>query len=89
MKKGKTAPADLSPPPRYTETDQDGNGEEVDYGKPYAFEPDFSGPIKKRSCTDVLCLVLFLAFLGGWAFVAAFGITNGDISKVQYLIHNL
>ena len=83
MKQGKTAPSDRSPPPRYTETDQvSDSSDEADYGKPYTFEPDFSGPINKRSCTDVLCLLLFLAFLGGWAFVAAFGIMNGDISKV-------
>ena len=83
MKHGKTAPSDLSPPPRYTETDQvNDTGDDVDYGKPYVFEPDFSGPINKRSCTDVICLLLFLAFLGGWAFIAAFGILNGDISKV-------
>jgi len=85
MKHGKTAPSDLSPPPRYTETDQvNDTGDDVDYGKPYVFEPDFSGPINKRSCTDVICLLLFLAFLGGWAFIAAFGIMNGDISKVLY-----
>ncbi len=49
------------------------------------FEPDFSGPVKKRSCTDVLCLLLFLAFLGGWGFVAYLAISQGDIDKVGEL----
>ena len=57
--------------------------ESKNYGEPFKFEPDFSGPIKKRSCTDVLCLVLFLAFLGGWGFVAFYGIHYGDVSKVN------
>lgn len=59
------------------------NGEE--YGSPYKFEPDFSGPVKKRKCTDVLCILLFLALLGGWGFVAFFGITQGDINRVSNL----
>ena len=57
--------------------------ESKNYGEPFKFEPDFSGPIKKRTCTDVLCLVLFLAFLGGWGFVAFYGIHYGDVSKVN------
>jgi len=39
---------------------------------------------KKRSCTDVLCLALFIAFLCGWGTVAFYGLYNGDISKVIY-----
>jgi solute carrier family 44 (choline transporter-like protein), member 2/4/5 len=31
------------------------------------------GPIKNRSCTDVLCLLLFVAFLIGWGVVGYFG----------------
>lgn len=53
------------------------------HGTPYKFDPDFHGPIKKRSCTDVICLLLFLGFLGGWGFVAFFGFTKGDINKVR------
>jgi hypothetical protein len=32
----------------------------------------------------VLCLVLFLVFLGGWGFVAYLGIQGGDIIRVIY-----
>ena len=31
------------------------------------------GPVKARSCTDILCLGLFLACLVGWAGVAVIG----------------
>ena len=36
------------------------DNESEGYGNAYKFEPDFTGPVKKRSCTDVLCLSLFL-----------------------------
>ncbi len=57
--------------------------EEHDYGAPYKFEPNFKGPTRKRGCTDVLCLVLFLVFLGCWIFVGYFAWREGDISKVH------
>jgi len=53
------------------------------YGESY--RDDGNNPIKKkRSCTDVICLLLFIAFLGGWGVVAFFGIQGGDIDKVIY-----
>ena len=33
------------------------------------------GPVKDRSCTDVLCLLVFIAFLVGWGIVGYFGTT--------------
>ena len=80
-RKGKTAPAEDSPPKKYMGEMSEQEDDEK-YGEPLKFEADFSGPIKKRSCTDILCLILFATFLGGWGFVAFFGITYGDISKV-------
>ena len=53
------------------------------YGESY--RDDGNNPIKKkRSCTDVICLLLFFVFLGGWGVVAFFGIQGGDIDKVIY-----
>ena len=53
------------------------------YGE--AYRDDGNNPIeKKRSCTDVICLLLFIAFLGAWGAVAFFGIQGGDIDKVIY-----
>jgi len=58
---------------------------EKDYGQAYFNEPHGARPvIKKRSCTDPLCLLLFLAFLAGWVLVAVMGFMGGDISKVIY-----
>lgn len=56
-------------------------------GKTYgeSYRADGNNPIaKKRSCTDVLCILLFFAFLGGWGVVAYFGFIDGDINKVIY-----
>ena len=49
------------------------------------YRDDGNNPIeKKRSCTDVICLLLFIVFLGAWGAVAFFGIQGGDIDKVIY-----
>jgi len=42
------------------------------------------GPVKNRSCTDVLCLLIFVAFLAGWGIVGYFGFLLGD---PQRLLH--
>ena len=59
------------------------DNENEGYGNAYKFEPDFTGPVKKRSCTDVLCLGLFLLLFVAWGFVAFQGISKGDINKVR------
>ncbi|XP_037084148.1 choline transporter-like 2 [Pollicipes pollicipes] len=48
------------------------------YGQPRTYDPSFHGPVKKRSCTDILCAILFFVFLVGWALVAAYAIFYGD-----------
>ncbi|KAK7076338.1 hypothetical protein SK128_014359 [Halocaridina rubra] len=53
-------------------------------GEPVKFDPEFKGPIKNRSCTDILCLLLFLAFLVGWGVVAGFAAMHGDPSRLLY-----
>ena len=42
------------------------------------------GPIKNRGCTDILCFLLFFAFLGGWGVVGYYGFKNGDPIKLIY-----
>lgn len=37
------------------------------------YDPNFKGPLKNRSCTDVICLLLFVFFLVGWGAVAFYG----------------
>lgn len=38
-------------------------------GEPIRYEPDFSGPVRNRSCTDILWLIVFILFLGLWGYV--------------------
>ncbi|XP_063226689.1 choline transporter-like 2 isoform X2 [Bacillus rossius redtenbacheri] len=56
--------------------------EDKDYGVPIKHDPDFRGPLKRRSCTDVICLLLFLVFLACWGFVAYLAFRNGDPSRL-------
>jgi len=37
-----------------------------------------NGPLENRSCRDVLCCLLFIAFMGGMIAVAAYGISAGN-----------
>ncbi|XP_030745823.1 CTL-like protein 2 isoform X1 [Sitophilus oryzae] len=48
--------------------------------QPIEYDPYFDGPTKKRSCTDVICLLLFLVFLGCWVGLGAWAIKKGDPS---------
>jgi len=54
------------------------------YGEKINFGPNWSGPVKKRHCTDVICLLGFVTFLGAWSFVAVVAAQWGDINKVIY-----
>lgn len=58
---------------------------EVDakYGKKLAYERNFKAPVwRKRSCTDVPCLLLFLVFLAAWGFIALYAWRSGDLNKL-------
>ena len=35
-----------------------------------------------RGCTDILCLIVFLAFLGAMGYATMYGFKNGDIEKL-------
>jgi len=59
------------------------NDPEHPYNRPYVHGDD-QGISKNRSCTDVICLLLFLVFLGGWGFVAFIGFRQGNIDKVLH-----
>nr|CAD7450253.1 unnamed protein product [Timema bartmani] len=52
------------------------------YREPVKYDPTFKGPLNKRSCTDVICLGLFLVFVGAWIFVGCYGFTQGDPSRL-------
>lgn len=49
-----------------------------EYGDPLVYDPDFHGPLKYRSCTDVLCLLLFLVFIGCWTGIGLYAFLKGN-----------
>ncbi|XP_055380342.1 choline transporter-like 2 isoform X4 [Condylostylus longicornis] len=52
------------------------------YGEPLTYDRAFKGPLHNRSCTDVLCLFIFVIFLGCWGYVAYYAFTFGDLHKL-------
>ncbi|KAK9719051.1 Plasma-membrane choline transporter [Popillia japonica] len=53
-----------------------------DVGEPIRYDPDFHGPLKHRSCTDVICLFIFIVFIGCWAGIGIYAFVNGDPNKL-------
>ncbi|XP_054834408.1 choline transporter-like protein 4 [Eublepharis macularius] len=54
------------------------------YGEKCKYDQSFRGPIKNRSCTDIICCVLFLAFLAGYIVVGLLAWLYGDPRQVIY-----
>ncbi|XP_073972543.1 choline transporter-like 2 isoform X2 [Rhodnius prolixus] len=52
------------------------------YGAPLKYDPEFQGPKRRRSCTDIIFLILFIVFLVAWAFIAFYAFKNGSLSKL-------
>ncbi|GIY40639.1 choline transporter-like protein 4 [Caerostris darwini] len=71
MKSSETPMAEESPDPKR-------------YGEQLTYDANFNGPIKHRSCTDVLCLFLFVAFIAGWIVVAFFAFREGNPKVLVY-----
>ena len=47
----------------------------------------YRGPVKNRSCTDILCLIIFVAFLFGWGVIGYYGkISHGIRNRVIWMI---
>ncbi|XP_072167973.1 choline transporter-like protein 4 [Diadema setosum] len=65
-------------------SDDDEKPAKSKYGKSRPHDPTFNGPIKKRGCTDVICCLIFLAFLGGQGFIAYIAFTTGDPQTIIY-----
>ncbi|XP_053540259.1 choline transporter-like protein 2 isoform X1 [Ictalurus punctatus] len=57
---------------------------ESKFGDPRKFDPSFKGPIHNRSCTDVLCCILFILALMGYFAVGILAWSQGDPKKVIY-----
>lgn len=56
--------------------------DETYHGEPIPYDPDFNGPLSKRSCTDVLCFAIFIVFVAAWAGIGLYAILNGDPSTL-------
>ncbi|RWS22924.1 hypothetical protein B4U80_08103, partial [Leptotrombidium deliense] len=52
--------------------------------EPLRYDPEFKGPVHKRSCTDIVFLIIFLIFIGGWALVSVFAIKYGNPEQILY-----
>ncbi|XP_036426523.1 choline transporter-like protein 2 [Colossoma macropomum] len=54
------------------------------YGDSRTFDPTFKGPIHNRSCTDVLCCLLFTLAMLSYLAVGYLAWSQGDLRKVIY-----
>lgn len=59
-----------------------------DFGERRHYDPAFSGPVKHRSCTDIVCLLLLVAFLAGWVAVGAFAYSRGDPALLLHAMNS-
>ncbi|KAM9386361.1 choline transporter-like protein 5-B isoform 1-T1 [Pholidichthys leucotaenia] len=54
------------------------------YGEPRKFDPNFRGPVQKRSCTDVVCCIIFVIVTLGYIALGTVAWIHGDPRKVVY-----
>jgi choline transporter-like protein 2/4/5 len=48
------------------------------------YDPTFKGPIKDRSCTDIICCFLFIIFIVGMVAVSIVGYARGQPYRLVY-----
>ncbi|CAB3980840.1 Hypothetical predicted protein [Paramuricea clavata] len=53
-------------------------------GKARHFDPDFKGPVKDRSCTDIPCCLIFTLYLIGMVIVGIIAFKEGDLDRLIY-----
>ncbi|RWS10489.1 choline transporter-like protein 5 [Dinothrombium tinctorium] len=51
-------------------------------GERFRYDAEFKGPVSRRSCTDVYCLIIFICFILGWIVVAGFAIRYGNPEQI-------
>ncbi|TNM87335.1 hypothetical protein fugu_005556 [Takifugu bimaculatus] len=54
------------------------------YGEPRKFDPNFRGPVHNRSCTDVVCCIIFIVVILGYVALGTVAWIHGDPRKVVY-----
>nr|XP_055195181.1 choline transporter-like protein 5 isoform X2 [Nyctereutes procyonoides]XP_055195182.1 choline transporter-like protein 5 isoform X2 [Nyctereutes procyonoides] len=55
-----------------------------DKGYPNTYDPNFKGPVAKRSCTDVLCCIIFILFIIAYILLGLVAWIHGDPRRVAY-----
>lgn len=53
-------------------------------GAPRKYDANFKGPIEKRSCTDIICCLLFLVFIVGLIAVSILGFVWGNPNRLLH-----
>ncbi|XP_076454555.1 choline transporter-like protein 2 [Babylonia areolata] len=56
----------------------------TEYGEPREYDPTFKGPVTDRSCTDVICCILFFLCICGAAVCSIFGYARGDPQRLVF-----
>lgn len=56
-------------------------------GTKFEYVQDFRGPRVERSCTDVICLLIFIVVLGGWGCIGQYGKRQEIELHIGYIIH--
>ncbi|KAM9845438.1 choline transporter-like protein 5-A [Aulostomus maculatus] len=54
------------------------------YGDPHQFDPSFRGPVPRRSCTDVLCCLIFIIVILSYITLGIVAWLHGDPRKVLH-----
>uniref|UniRef100_UPI003AAFCB6D choline transporter-like protein 5-A n=1 Tax=Centroberyx gerrardi TaxID=166262 RepID=UPI003AAFCB6D len=54
------------------------------YGEPHKFDPSFRGPVRRRSCTDVLCCLIFIIVILAYVALGIVAWLHGDPRKVLH-----
>ncbi|XP_041804651.1 choline transporter-like protein 5-A [Chelmon rostratus] len=54
------------------------------YGEPHKFDPSFRGPVHRRSCTDVLCCLIFIIVILSYMALGIVAWLHGDPKKVLH-----
>ena len=58
-------------------------GEDEDYDM-VDYDPANKGPNSKRSCTDIICLLLLTVFCSVWLGIAVYGFAHGNPFQLVY-----
>ncbi|XP_068729882.1 choline transporter-like protein 4 [Montipora capricornis] len=61
---------------------KDGKNRGGKWGAPKPFDPTFDGPIKNRSCTDIICCILFVLYVLGMVVLGIIAFVKGNPYKL-------